>query len=102
MKTLKIATAMLVVCGLFAQATTIRADDTPPAKLKPYILKTCIVSDEKLDGDMGKPFVYEYKGREIKFCCKDCLKDFNKNPDKFIKKLEKAEAKAAKSEKPAS
>ena len=61
-------------------------------KLKPYTLDTCVVSDEKL-GEMGKPFVHEYKGREIKFCCKSCLKDFNKNPDKYVKKIEAAEAK---------
>ena len=43
---------------------------------------------------MGKPFVYEYKGREIKFCCKNCVKDFNKEPTKYVKKIEEAEAKA--------
>ena len=64
-------------------------------KLKPYTLKTCVVSGDKL-GEMGKPFVYEYKGREIKFCCKGCLKDFNKDPAKYIKKIEEAEAKAKK------
>jgi YHS domain-containing protein len=45
---------------------------------------------------MGDPFVYAYKGREIKFCCKGCLKDFNKEPAKYIKKIEEAEAKAKK------
>ena len=67
----------------------------PKPKLKPYPLETCSVSDEKL-GEMGKPYVMEYKGREIKFCCKSCVKDFNKNPEKFIKKLEQAESKANK------
>ena len=62
-------------------------------KLKPYKLKTCIVSGEKLGGAMGKPFVYKYKDREIKFCCKDCQKDFDKEPAKFMKKLEEAEKK---------
>jgi hypothetical protein len=65
-------------------------------KAKPYPLKTCIVSGEKLDGDMGKPYVFTYQGREIKLCCKSCLKDFNKEPAKFIKKLEEAEKSAAK------
>jgi YHS domain-containing protein len=53
------------------------------------------VSGDKL-GEMGDPYVYEYKGREIKFCCKGCLKDFNKEPEKYIKKIEEAEAKAKK------
>lgn len=63
------------------------------AKLKPYTLKTCAVSGEKLGG-MGDPYVYKYKDREIKFCCKGCLKDFNKDPEKFIKKIEEGEKQA--------
>ena len=74
--------------------------DTPAtkdkkAKVRPYPLKTCVVSDEKLGGDMGEPYVFTYQGREIKMCCKDCRKDFDKNPSKFLKKLDAAEKKAA-------
>lgn len=61
---------------------------------KPYPLDKCIVSDEKL-GEMGKPYVFVHEGREIKLCCKPCLKGFKKDPAKHIKKLEAAE-KAAK------
>ena len=61
---------------------------------KPYPLKVCVVSDEKL-GEMGKPFVMEYKGQEIKLCCKSCKKDFDKDPAKFIKKMDEAVKKAA-------
>jgi len=71
------------------------AADKKVEKLKPYTLKTCIVSGDKL-GEMSEPFVYKYKGREIKFCCKGCLKDFNKNPAKYIKLIDEAEAKAKK------
>jgi|PlaIllAssembly_1097288.scaffolds.fasta_scaffold94317_2 hypothetical protein len=70
------------------------ADSKGKAKVKPYTLKTCIVSDEELGG-MGKPFVFEHEGREVKLCCKSCQKDFKKDPAKYIKKLEQAEAKEA-------
>lgn len=56
-------------------------------KVKPYKPDTCIVSGDKL-GEMGKPVVFEYKGQEIKLCCKDCRKDFDKDPAKYLKKLE--------------
>ena len=46
---------------------------------------------EKL-GEMGKPHTFDYKGREIKLCCKSCLKDFNKEPAKYIKKLDEKDA----------
>ena len=56
---------------------------------------------------MGEPFVFVYgktkdsPGREIKLCCKHCQADFDKNPKKFLKKIDKAEAKEAKDTKPA-
>jgi YHS domain-containing protein len=59
----------------------------PDAKARPYPLDKCIVSDEKL-GEMGKPYVFTHKGQEIKLCCKSCLKKFNKEPDKYLKKLD--------------
>jgi len=97
-----VTTALLAasLAGLAAAQICALADDTnsaakPEPKLKPYPLKTCVVSGEKL-GEMGEPYVYKYKDREIKFCCKDCLKDFNKNPAKYIKKIEAEEAKAKK------
>ena len=86
--------AAILVASFLAPLSGLAADKQSE-KLKPYTLKTCIVSGEKLGG-MGDPFVYEYKGREIKFCCKGCLKDFKKEPAKYIKKIEEAEAKAKK------
>jgi hypothetical protein len=65
---------------------------TKAAKPKPYPLETCVVSGEKL-GSMGKPYVFTHEGREIKMCCKGCLKAFNKNTAKYIKQLEEAEKK---------
>jgi YHS domain-containing protein len=95
MKSIKTLTAALLAASLFALPFVLHAADAKPAaKLKPYTLKTCIVSGEKLDGDMGKPVVYSYQDREIKFCCKNCQKDFDKDPAKYIKKIEAAEAKA--------
>lgn len=85
MKTLK----MIVVAALFAlPVLSNAADEKKPAK--PYPLSTCVVSGEKL-GDMGAPYVLTHEGREVKLCCKACLKDFNKEPAKFVKKIADAE-----------
>lgn len=64
------------------------ADQKPAAKAKPYPLKTCVVSDEALGGDHGEPYTFVHEGQEIKLCCKPCLKDFNKEPAKYLKKIE--------------
>ena len=58
----------------------------PPA---PYPLDTCVVSDEKL-GEHGQPYVFQHEGREIRLCCKICLKDFQKEPAKYLKKLDES------------
>jgi YHS domain-containing protein len=60
-----------------------------------YPTTACIVSEDKLGGDMGKPvdFIYRVDGKQdrlISFCCKDCIKDFNKDPDKYLKVLDGA------------
>lgn len=95
MKALKSFVTAILLTSFCAAPLAGFAADQQTQKPKPYTLKTCIVTDEKL-GEMGDPYVYVYKGREIKFCCKGCLKDFNKEPAKYIKKLEEAEAKAKK------
>ena len=96
MKRLKYLTVTVLPCPfwqgpLWPWQVTRRSD----AKLKPYTFKTCVVSGDKL-GEMGDPFVYKYEDRELKFCCKSCVKDFNKEPAKYIKKIEEAEAKEKK------
>jgi len=55
----------------------------------PYLLDVCIVSGEKL-GSMGKPVVKEIDGREVRFCCNSCVKEFEKDKAKFTKKLDDA------------
>jgi YHS domain-containing protein len=93
MKMVKLLSVLIAAGAMVAPSLGSAAEKEK--KLKSYPLDTCVVSGEKL-GEMGKPYVHEYKGREIKFCCKDCLKDFNKDSAKYIKKIEDAEAKAKK------
>lgn len=54
---------------------------------KAYPLKTCIVSDNDLDS-MGEQATFVYQGQTLKVCCKPCIAKFEKNPAKYIKKLE--------------
>lgn len=96
MKRTKNLVVVVLAFGLLtAPWAALAAEEKPAPKLKPYPLQTCVVSDEKL-GEMGKPYVFEHEGREIKLCCKSCLKDFKKDPAKYVKKIEAAEAKAKK------
>jgi len=61
---------------------------------KSYPLNTCVVSHDSLGG-MGETVDAMYDGRLIRFCCKGCIKSFNKNPDKYLKELDAAKKPAA-------
>ena len=96
MKKLKNTVAVLLALSILGGPLAGLAADQgaqTKTKPKPYTLKTCVVSDEKL-GEMGESYVFVHEGREIKLCCKGCLKDFKKDTAKFIKKIEEAETKA--------
>jgi len=56
---------------------------------KDYPLTKCVVSDEKL-GEHGKPVKVTSGGTDVWLCCKDCIKDFNKEPAKFVKMVKDA------------
>ncbi len=83
-------TSLATILAAAFAASAVRAGDKPAAK--PYPLTTCVVSGEKLDS-MGKPYVHEHEGLEVQFCCKNCLKDFNKDPGKYVKMVRDAQAK---------
>jgi len=51
---------------------------------KAYTMDKCVVSGEPLG---NQPYVFVRNGQEVKLCCKDCLADFNKDPDKYIAKI---------------
>lgn len=53
-------------------------------KSQEILQKTCPVMGGKID-----PKVYaEYKGRRIYFCCPGCEKDFRKDPERYIEKVD--------------
>jgi YHS domain-containing protein len=52
-------------------------------QLKPQT--TCPV----MGGEINKSLFVDYKGKRIYVCCEGCLEKLKKNPEKYIKKLEK-------------
>lgn len=79
----------LLFCGVLA---VYAADADKPAKEKavgdPDTATTCPVSGEVL-GKKGDPIVLDYKGREVRLCCKGCVKAFEADPEKYINKIDK-------------
>ncbi len=94
----------LAGAGVFAEETAPAAEAVPAAdKTAPAttpattqsakaINKMCPVMPED---EVTKKYFVMYKGDKIGLCCKDCIKDFNEDPEKYAKiaKAEKAEKK---------
>lgn len=40
-----------------------------------------------MGGTINKDIYVDYQGKRIYFCCEACPKEFNKDPDKYMKKL---------------
>ena len=70
-------------------ATVAAKKAAPKPKPKPYPLETCLVTGDDLD-EMDERVSTVHDGRVFEFCCKPCLKKFNKNPGKYVKLLAKA------------
>ena len=85
-----LAFATIVASGC-SKETTVAGKKADTA----YTLGTCVISGNKL-GEMGAPFVTNYNGKEVQLCCKNCVKDFDKDPAMYLKKIADAEAAAKK------
>ena len=55
-----------------------------------YPLDTCVISGDKLGGDMGEPVEFVYGNQLVRFCCKGCKKEFLKDPAKHLAKIDAA------------
>ena len=95
MNDLKLFVGIILVATCAAVPLVARADNSTNAPVKPYPLKTCLVCGMEL-GMMGQPYVFTNANQEIKLCSKSEKADFDKNPDKYLKKLADAEAKLKK------
>jgi hypothetical protein len=93
---MKSISRIILAASLLATASAFAAETAKSAATETYPLTTCVVSGDKL-GEMGAPVQYTYKqaghpDRVIQFCCKDCIKDFEKEPAKYLAKLDAAAA----------
>ena len=80
MKNLVLAGLLSLTLGFSAFAQEKKKDD---GASKAPVNKKCPVEGGDID---EKEFVV-YKGKKVAFCCAGCDKEFNKDPEKFMKEL---------------
>jgi YHS domain-containing protein len=75
----------LVTVALLSTAAFIYAEEKAPATQPAAPVNTkCPVMPED---DIDPKVTVEYEGKIIAFCCKICIKDFKKDPQKYVDKL---------------
>ena len=81
---------MRTILSIFALGTLVAAtavSAAPSSNIASYPLDTCIVSGEVLEeGAISK----DYDGREVRFCCKKCVKTFEGDKAAHLKALDEA------------
>jgi YHS domain-containing protein len=87
MKAIQTVVMMAVVLGavaLFAAGCKKPEEPAPSAAREEIAQKICPVMGGPID-----PNIYtDYKDRRIYFCCESCLKAFEKDPEKYIAKVD--------------
>ena len=78
-KTKVILVSLVVFAFLFAGSGVMLAKETKQAE-------RCVV----MGGKINKDVYVDYKGQRVYFCCAGCVKEFNKDPEKYLKKLRDA------------
>lgn len=85
--------ALILFSSMLLTGAALTAADAKPSGVPAnYPLTKCVVSDEAL-GEMGKPVKVTHDGTDVYLCCKSCIKDFNKEPAKYVEKVKSASKK---------
>src|SRR5947209_18732115 len=79
------AAVALAVLGCKTATSSHASRSDASTCVRPYPLNKCVVSDETFEH--GKPYNFVRNGQEVKLCCKDCLAEFDKDPAKYMAKI---------------
>jgi YHS domain-containing protein len=76
--------AVGTVAVLAHEQPATRPTTLPTTRPGTPVNKFCPVEPEN---EVDPKVTVVYKGKIIGFCCADCIKDFNKDPEKYVKNL---------------
>ena len=80
------ASLTLIACGgicAVALPTKSVAGPTIAPSTQPVNTKCPVMDGEKIDPKV----TYVYKDKTIGFCCDDCIPEFKKDPEKYVKDM---------------
>ena len=78
-----LAAVLLGGVALFAAEPSTQKSPSTQESKKPVNTKCAVMSQD----DVDPAVTLEYNGKLVGFCCKDCIPDFKKDPEKYMKNL---------------
>jgi YHS domain-containing protein len=85
MKLLALAAGLILAFSVLTGVRVLADNPTTAPATQPMIYnKICPVTKEAVD---PKVPTVQYEGKTIGFCCEDCIKQFNADPEKYMKDL---------------
>ena len=88
------ATGLALATLLLASPVAAHADQSAPGEVKAYPLKKCVVDGQKLS-KATQPYSVVRDGQKVILCRQQCLPKFDQHSTKYLKKVQRAEARAA-------
>ena len=79
-KLFSLALLALLFCSV------VKADNGTNAPVKPYPIDRCVICGMLVKG-RADAFTFVYKGQEIKLCDKSEREEFERHPEKYLKKM---------------
>lgn len=84
---MKTKSIIAIIAAVFTGGLAFAADSGVP---KDFPLKKCPISGEAYGSDGMKAFKVTHEGTDVWLCCKNCKKDFDKDPAKYVKQVKDA------------
>ena len=79
------AFAAVAACGIAGLSNAGEPKKDPPSTQKSEAInKFCAVMQEH---EADPKVIYEYKEKKVAFCCPDCIDEFKKDPEKYMKTI---------------
>lgn len=97
-RSFSILTVLLICWSALPAGVAAEGKKTTMAPTKSHLLHVCIVSGEHLPPGGTVEYVYKKEGqpdRVVRLCCHRCEARFKADPEKYLKKLDEAEARQA-------
>lgn len=89
---MKLSVSVFLIIGLIFMIGCKKPSSSPPPSPNSVsqVQASAVIEQTNcpvMGGPIDKNVFVEYQGKKVYFCCKQCVAEFQKNPEKYLDKL---------------